>query len=192
MKIEQYLQQYLGIPTAQLEALSALFKLEHLKKGDFWLKQGQYEARLSFLNSGYLHYHAPAPQSGKLITQWIGSPGELVADLSPLMFQAPARWNIEALQACTLYTISSADYRQLEQWVPEWPRLEKLFLARCFTTLEQRVFNLLSLSAEQRYKALWARDAELFNQVPLRYLASMMHMSPETLSRIRAKKANLM
>ncbi|MGH1335020.1 MAG: Crp/Fnr family transcriptional regulator [Aureispira sp.] len=188
MEIQHYLQQYLGIPPSKLEQIAVLFKAEQLKKGDFWLRQGQYQGRMSFLSAGYLHFHAPAPLSGKSITQWIGSPGALIADLSTLLFQAPARWNIEALSPCDLYTISSEHYQQIGQWVPEWAQLEKTFLARCFMTLEERVFHLLSLTAEQRYQALWDQDANLFNQVPLQYLASMMHMTPETLSRIRAKK----
>ncbi len=191
MEIKQHLQQYLGIPTSKLETIAALFEIEELEKGSYWLRQGQYNGRLSFVSSGYLHFHAPAPHSGKSITQWIASPGDFVADLSALLFQAPARWNIQALQDCTLHSLSSEKYRQIGQLVPEWPQLENTFLARCFTTLEERIFQLLSLSAEQRYQALWERDANLFNQVPLQYLASMLHMTPETLSRIRAKKANL-
>lgn len=188
MEIQQYLQQYLGIPNSQLQSMAALFEAEKLQKGDFWLKQGQYGGKLSFLKAGYVHFYATAPHSSKSITQWIASPGDFVADSAALFFQGPARWNIQALSPCLLYTISQENYHQIGQWVPEWPQLEKNFLARCFMTLEERVFQLLSLTAEQRYQALWDRDANLFNQVPLQYLASMMHMTPETLSRIRAKK----
>ena len=184
MQIQQYLQQYLGIPTRQLEKIAALFEPEQLEKGDFWLRQGQYNGRMSFLSAGYMHFHAPSPHNGKSITQWIGSPGAVIADLATLLSQAPARWNIEALNPCQLHTISEDNYRKIDQLIPEWPLLEKNFLARCFMTLEERVFNLLSLTAEQRYQALWNQDADLFNQVPLQYLASMMHMTPETLSRI--------
>ncbi len=54
-------------------------------------------------------------------------------------------------------------------------------------TLEDRVFNLLSLSASQRFERLMEVAPGIFNEVPLHYLASMMGMSPETLSRLRAK-----
>ncbi len=71
--------------------------------------------------------------------------------------------------------------------MPHWPELEKLFIAKCFLTLEDRIFGFLSLSAGQRYQQIFQHKKELFNQVPLHYLASMMGMSPETLSRIRNK-----
>lgn len=188
MEIQHYLQQYLGIPSSQLQQIAALFELEEVEKGDFWMKQGQYGGRLSFLSVGHVHFYATAPHSGKSITQWIASPGDFIADSSALFFEGPARWNIQTLSPCQLHTISSENYQKIGEWVPEWPQLEKSFLVSCFRTLEERVFQLLSLTAEQRYQALWERDATLFNQVPLQYLASMLHMTPETLSRIRAKK----
>ncbi len=51
--------------------------------------------------------------------------------------------------------------------------------------LEDRIFQFLSMSSEARYKALFEQQPELFNQVPLQYLASMIEMTPETFSRIR-------
>jgi hypothetical protein len=50
------------------------------------------------------------------------------------------------------------------------------------------IFSLLSLSAEERYNLLFTQNAELFNQVPLNYLASMLGMTAETFSRIRSNK----
>jgi CRP-like cAMP-binding protein len=51
--------------------------------------------------------------------------------------------------------------------------------------LEDRVFGHLSLSAEERYLQFFNQNKELFNQVPLQYIASMLGMTPETFSRIR-------
>lgn len=53
--------------------------------------------------------------------------------------------------------------------------------------MEERVFTLLSMSAEERFELLFREQKDLFNQVPLQYLASMMGMTPETLSRFRKK-----
>ncbi|VTP89760.1 hypothetical protein [Sphingobacterium daejeonense] len=53
--------------------------------------------------------------------------------------------------------------------------------------LEQRVFDFIALSAEERYLKYFENNKFLFNQVPLQYIASVLGMSPETLSRIRNK-----
>ncbi|HEY5823130.1 MAG TPA: cyclic nucleotide-binding protein, partial [Cyclobacteriaceae bacterium] len=65
---------------------------------------------------------------------------------------------------------------------------EKLFMVRCFSIMEDRIFGHLSMSAEERYQFFFNQNKELFNQVPLQYLASMLGMTPETFSRIRKKQ----
>jgi len=68
--------------------------------------------------------------------------------------------------------------------------LEKLFIAKCFITLETRVFHQLSMSAEQRVLNLFEINPEIFLRVPLQYIASMLGMTPETMSRIRKKMSS--
>jgi hypothetical protein len=56
--------------------------------------------------------------------------------------------------------------------------------------LEDRILTYLSMTAEERYNHLFNFNPELFNQVHLQYIASMLGMTPETLSRLRKKAAN--
>ena len=60
-------------------------------------------------------------------------------------------------------------------------------ITKCFTIVEQRLMQFLTLSAEQRYLEFFEQYKELFNEVPQQLIASMLGMSPETLSRFRAK-----
>jgi CRP-like cAMP-binding protein len=187
-EIEKYIQAHFGIPNKSLETVAALFHEDQLSKNEFYIKSGQYCQKLSFIKTGFLRIYANTER--KEVTQWISYQGYFLTDLASLMFHAPARWNIQALTDCELYTISSEDYRKIGHLVPEWDKLEKLFLSKCFVTLEERVFSFLSMTAEERYMALFNHAPELFNQVPLIYLASMLGMTPETLSRIRKKLLN--
>ncbi len=79
----------------------------------------------------------------------------------------------------------------MESLVPKWQVLEKLFIAKCFTVMEDRIFAHLSMTAEERYVSFFEANKELFNQVPLQYIASMLGMTPETFSRIRNKMTTL-
>ena len=123
----------------------------------------------------------------KEVTKWISTPGYFVVDLSSFIFQHPARWNLQALCDCELYAIDLEKYRQMSKLVNRWAEMEKLFMAKCFAILEDRIISQLSHTAEQRYQQLFSFNKELFNQVPLQYLASMLGMTPETFSRIRKK-----
>lgn len=183
--LSQYINSYFGVPQGDMEKIIPFFQRTTLAKGEYFLKAGRICDKLSFHTSGLLRIYAEA--GDKEITQWISYEGYFITDLAGIIFDKPSKWNIVALADCEFYTINKKDYNNIGQHIPQWHLLEKLFIARCFTLLEDRVFNLLSMTAEQRYKSMQEQHGALFNQVPLQYLASMMGMTPETLSRLRRK-----
>ena len=87
-----------------------------------------------------------------------------------------------------LPTIKREDYYKIGQLIAAWYKFEKRFLAHYFTLMEDRIFSHLSMTAEERYNFFFENNKELFNQVPLQYIASMLGVTPETFSRIRKKQ----
>jgi CRP-like cAMP-binding protein len=184
-ELEKYIQNYFGVDTDELTKISSFFKPVALKKGEFFLKAGRQSDRLGFVQQGIMREFVMIDE--KEVTKWISTKGYFVVDLSSFVFQQTARWNIQALTDCELYVIDNIDYQKIGNEIPRWKELEKLFIAKCFTVLEDRILQHLSLSAEERYIQLFNFNKELFNQVPLQYLASMLGVTPETLSRLRKK-----
>lgn len=185
-ELEQNIRSYFGIiQPNDLQIISSFFKPAFLKKNDYFLRTGRSCDQLSFVQSGYLRVFKATED--KEVTQWISTPGYFITDLSGWLFESPARWTIQALHDCTLYTIHRKDYKKMGTLIPEWHELEKLFIGKCFTILEDRIYNHLSMTAEERYTFFFERNKELFHRVPLQYIASMLGMTPETLSRLRKK-----
>lgn len=185
--LEQYLQTYFGIVAADdLQKVVALFTQSTIKKGDYLLKAGRRCEQLSFVQSGFLRMFVSTEE--KEITQWIATEGYFCTDLSGFVQDTPSRFSIQALSDTEVYTIHKADYQKISTLIPTWHELEKLFLVRCFTMLEERIFSHLSMTAEERYHQFFAQNRALFNQVPLQYIASMLGMTSETFSRIRKKQ----
>lgn len=185
-ELSHYIQATFGLTPQELNAIDGFFKPMALKKHDFFLKTGQYAQQLGFLQAGLVREFIEFED--KEVTKWVSGKGYFIVDLSSFLFEKPARWNLQALTDCELVVINKADYARIGQVIPKWPTLEKLFLARCFSILEDRVVSHLSLSAEERYDQFFQFAPDLFNQVPLQYLASLLGMTPETFSRIRKKQ----
>ncbi|TVQ16697.1 MAG: Crp/Fnr family transcriptional regulator [Bacteroidetes bacterium] len=182
-ELEKYIHTFFGVSNEDLAHVHTFFKPFSLAKGDYFLKTGNYANQLGFVQSGIMREYVYVHE--KEVTKWIATKGYFVVDLASFYFQQPARWNIQALTDCELFVIDKSDYQKIGQFVTRWAELEKLFIAKCFMVLEDRVLQHLSLSARERYEQLFAFNKELFNQVPLQYLASMLGMTPETFSRIR-------
>ncbi|MGE8528619.1 Crp/Fnr family transcriptional regulator [Chryseobacterium rhizosphaerae] len=186
--LEHSLTSYFtNIDADDLKTIVSFFKPEVLKKNDFFLKAGKKSTKLSFIRSGFLRIFCETEK--KEITQWISTQGYFVTDLSSFMSDIPARWTIQALTDTELYTIDKTDYEKLQSRVPQWHILEKAFIIHCFNTIETRVYGHLSMTAEERYLCFFNENPQLFNQIPLQYIASMLGMTSETFSRIRNKIA---
>lgn len=184
-ELEKYIQLHFGVNNEDLTRISSFFKPAILKKGEFFLKTGKQSDRLGFVQTGIIREFVSL--NDKEITKWISTKGYFVVDLSSFIFHQPARWNIQALTDCELHIIDTKEYQKIGELIPQWAELEKRFIAKCFTVLEDRIITHISMSAEERYNQLFHYNKELFNQVPLQYLASMLGMTPETLSRLRKK-----
>ncbi len=184
-ELEIYIHTYFGVDKDDLAEISSFFKPLKMNKGDHFLKTGRQSDRFGFMQTGIMREYVYV--GDKEVTKWISTKGYFVMDLSSFIFHKPARWNIQAVTDCELYIIDRKEYEQIGQLIPRWMELEKLFIAKCFSALEDRIVAHLSMTAEERYNQLFSSNKELFIQVPLQYLASMLGMTPETLSRIRKK-----
>ncbi len=183
----RHLSSSLSLSTEQAKTVASYFEREEVPAGESLLRAGSYHPRLSFVESGFVRVSVPVRE--REITQWIGGPGYFITDLAALFFGSPARYDLTALTPLSLYSMDRDTYRNLHTGIAEWPRLERQFIGHCFITLEERVLSFLSKSAKERFDQLLAERPELFNQVPLRYIASLLGMSAETLSRLRKDRS---
>lgn len=185
MKFKQQLFQMFELSDEQADLIISRFVPEELSKNELFLEAGKACKKLSFIEEGICRVFKWT--DSKEVTQWIGGEGYFITDLASFFFDNPANWSIEALTPTKLWTLNKYDYLDIQQSIPNWNVIEKRFIAKCFMQIEHRVFDFIALSAEERYLKYFELNKQLFNQVPLQYIASVLGMSPETLSRIRNK-----
>lgn len=180
------LQKHFGQLTDQeLSIIRSYFYEEKLQKNQVFTKSGKICDRLSIIKSGILRVYTLS--NGKEITQWISTENYLLTEVMGFFFEQPNRWTIQTLTETELLTINKANYLKLCEEFPKWNEIEKRFIVKCFAMLEDRVFSHLSMTAEERYDLYFEQNKELFNLVPLQYIASVLGMTAETFSRIRKR-----
>lgn len=184
--LKNCIMEQVTISNEILDDIAARFESQKINAGEHFTQPGQICRKMAFIHKGILRMYNYA--GGKEITLWIGSKNRFITDLSSFIHQQSARWFIEAVEPSMLLTISREDHYQLISKYHKWIEFDNRLLTSAYTIIEQRIFSHLYMTAEERYKMLFNSEPELFNKVPLKYIASMLAMTPETLSRLRARQ----
>jgi CRP-like cAMP-binding protein len=113
--------------------------------------------------------------------------GELVTSISGLSERKPATETIQAIEPTRTLSISLNKVDELYQLRPEFNINVRKLLELYYQDAENRAFIARLAKAEHRYRMFMERHPQQANRVPLKYIASFLGLTHETLSRVRAK-----
>jgi CRP-like cAMP-binding protein len=108
---------------------------------------------------------------------------------SPYSFyrRKPGYEFIETIEASTLARVHYDHLQRLYKQYPELNFIARVITENYFVKSEERLYLLRKQSAEERYSYFTNRYNTLLQRVPLKYIATYLGITLETLSRIRNK-----
>ncbi len=110
-----------------------------------------------------------------------------MTDYYSFLKQQPSGIKTEALEDCTLWSVSSRDLNELYSRNEIGLRVGKSISESMFLRKQQEQINLLTLSPEERYLRLIKQRPEIFKRTPLKIIASYLGLTAESLSRLRKR-----
>ncbi|MFN5169364.1 MAG: Crp/Fnr family transcriptional regulator [Cyclobacteriaceae bacterium] len=179
------IQSIVKISSAQVEDFFHKFKLVQLPSNEMWVREGEICNVIGFLESGMIrHFYATEKDE---VTRWVSLPGEFVTSLGSFISERPCSHFLQAISPCRIWILSKKDwlilYEQHSVLRDLWVRM----IERNVVGFEDRVFQQLASDAEQRYFYFVKHFPGFIEKVPQKYIASMIGVKPESLSRLRAK-----
>lgn len=116
-----------------------------------------------------------------------GYAGEIVAALDSFISDQPSQLYIQALTTTVVKKIDKKHYQSMLEEDAEAKAIwQELLIGLVYQQLE-REQDLLMASPKDRYDRVLSRSPRLFQEVPRKYIANYLRMTPETLSRLRSK-----
>lgn len=157
------------------------------RKGKLLLKAGEICQHIYFIKNGAVRGFI---KEGKRdITTWITAENEVVSSISALDIKTPALENMQTIEFCELIALSYDDFQNLYVRFPEFNIVARKVLQKYYQDAEGRAFIARLTNAENKYRLFLKRYGHLANRIPLKYIASFLGMTLETLSRVRKKLA---
>jgi CRP/FNR family transcriptional regulator, anaerobic regulatory protein len=157
--------------------------IKTLSKGDYIIKEGQVERSLYLIVSGAVRVFHVTEFEEQTIR--FGYQGSVITSLSSFITGKPSELYMEALRKTMLRI---APREKIYEVVHENAENQSLYIRTLEGLIVQqmeREIDLLTESPTKRLQRVLARSPNLFQEIPLKYIASYLRMTPETLSRIR-------
>lgn len=179
-----FMQQILPVASHIADDMAADFEQYLYTKNDLLLKEGRISDDYLFLETGLIRAFT-YDTAGNEVTTNIYSSHSIVFEAASFIKRTPTKENIQALADCTVWVLKYDSFQTLFHSIPAFREFARANLVNGFIALKERTLGMINLTAEQRYENLLHTRPDIFQNVPLKYLASYLGITDTSLSRIR-------
>ncbi|WP_447642552.1 MULTISPECIES: Crp/Fnr family transcriptional regulator [Chitinophagaceae] len=184
MELDYIIDQIFPISHSAKNILFSHIKEIHNPKGTLLLKANKIEKTIYFLKKGIARAYADV--EGMEITFWFGVEGDPILSMKSYVENQKSYENIELLEDCTLYKISTIKLQQLYNGSIEIANWGRRLAEKELVKTEERLISRQFRTATERYKDLLETNPDLLQRIALRHIASYLGITQVSLSRIRA------
>jgi CRP-like cAMP-binding protein len=179
-------KNYIPVSAGLREGLLHNFKPIALNKKEFFIKEGQRNVSLAFIQSGILRCYNL--KEDREVTNDFFFEDIFVTDFGSFLNDQPARQNFEAIESTKLLVMSRDKLFSLTENFPELRQWGAKVAENLFTQSLADQAVLKADSPEERYNSLLEKRPGIINRIPLHYIASYLGITQVHLSRIRSKR----
>lgn len=183
-----YLNSFVPLPKEVVSLIDDQTFPFLISKGKLLLKPGSVADKLYFIVKGVIQGYIK--DDGKQITTWINDENEIVGSIRTLGTNNLCKEYLQALEDCELVAIPVDFTEFIFNNFPETNVLGRRLWEYNYQGAEERAYICRISSAEKKYEYFMQTQPNLINRVPLKYIASFLGMTQETLSRVRSRKKN--
>lgn len=186
--IQQKLRRYIHLDLKEAEHFLSFFEAVPYRNRKIVVESGDYCRYFFLVESGCLMTYFTDDNGFEHVLQfathlwWAG-------DLASLMNNVPAIYSIKAIGDTSILKISKWKLDELYRDLPKFERYFRIIFQNALVAHQRRIIQNIAFTAEERYLQFRERYPQVEMQVPQKYIASYLGITPEFLSKIRRRIA---
>ncbi len=155
---------------------------QRLKRNEYLNKEGVINSNLYFISKGTFRIYTVHGENEHTIR--FGYQNNMITAIDSFIHDQPSQFYIQALKESEVYSISKQSFKNLIKEKKEYQQAYEAILEQLILQQMEREMDLLIADPKERYKRVLKRSPQLFQEIPLKYIAAYLRMAPETLSRM--------
>ena len=188
-KFVELFTQTFAFTEEEFALLLSSFKSKTISKKDYYLRAGDLCKSKAYLNKGCARNFVVDEQGHERILffafedWWLG-------DFDSYYSGKPGTNYIQMLEDSELLVISKENFQKAEQKIPKLKQWYSSKMLRSASASRNKIEEIKTLSAEERYLKLIEKQPHIFQRIPLQHIASYLNIEPQSLSRMRNRLTN--
>ncbi|TCC88537.1 Crp/Fnr family transcriptional regulator [Pedobacter frigiditerrae] len=182
-----YFNRFIPLSGEEKQLVSELFKPRLYRKRQYVLQEGDICVQFNFVVRGCLRMYKIDEKGNTHIIQFTAENWWLM-DIGSFHGKTPSELNIDALEDTMVFQISHENLIELYTRAPKFNLIFRVLIENSFVSLQKRLLQNISSTAEERYLSFMQSYSHLTNRLPQVQMAAFIGISPEFLSRLRNKQ----
>lgn len=183
-KLIAHFRKSITLTDDEVKVVSEYFTLVKLKKKEILLFVGDHSSHMRFISDGCLRSYYMDVDAKEHIIQF-GIEGWWINDLYSYLTNTPSKQFIQAIDNSVVLQIHKDKLNELYDNVPAIERFFRFKFENAYVSLQERMINTMSRTAEERYIEFRSKYRTIEQRVPQYMVASYLGITPEFLSKLR-------
>jgi CRP-like cAMP-binding protein len=184
--LEAFITSQVGFRPDGIEQVLQCFKTIKVKRNEVLVNYDQVCKYCYFIVKGSLQI-VSYDRNGDASTQDFATENQWLTAIRSFVNRQASNEVLCAIEPSTLLAIHRDDFQFMVDNVPPFAMIYRGLLEQSYAQSIQRVNTLLAMDAKERLQWLLAKEPLIFTRFSNRMIASYLGLTPETLSRLKAK-----
>lgn len=155
----------------------------HIKKHDFLTKIDEVEKKIYFVKRGAFRIYFTDEIQNEYTIRF-GYQNSFICSFDSFINETPSKFNIQALKNSELQFIDRKNLMEFINSKDNLIDLRQQALCEIIGQQVSREIDLITVAPLERFNRLLERSPKVFQEIPHKYIASYLRMTPETFSRL--------
>ena len=190
VELLRFCKEYVDISPTEWAQLQIVCVPTTYKRGDFYLLQGEVCHEIAYVQTGVFRTYYINYDGAEINTEFMMS-NDLIGDYASYKDGTPSQLSVQALEDASVMRLQLAGSQLPRELLKKVYTLFRRYTQSVYIPRLLEYQLILAEPPATRYQKLLDKLPELSQRVSQKHLSSYLHLTPETLSRIRRKYLDL-
>lgn len=185
--IVTHIRKHVSLTDAEADILTSLLTIRDVKKKEHLLESGTVCHENYFIVNGCFRMYLITTKGVEQVIQF-GIEDWWITDYASYKSGLPSGYCIQATEKATVIVLDKKDEEKMFAKLPQMERYFRHVAEKAYSAQLMRIHYIFNLTGEEQYHLMNKKYPWFVQRVPQYMLASFLGITPEFLSKLRAKK----